>query len=61
MMINEIKTEEDYQKVLSRIEELMDAEPDTPEGDELELLVTLAEQYEDKEYPIEKPVLDKEE
>lgn len=50
-----IKTEEDYQKVLSRIDELMDAEPNTPEGDELELLVTLVELYEDKKYPIDMP------
>ncbi len=50
-----IKTEEDYQKALSRIDELMDAEPKTPEGDELELLVTLVELYEDKEYPIDMP------
>ena len=50
-----IKTEEDYQKVLSRIDELMDAEPNTPEGDELELLVTFVELYEDKKYPIDMP------
>jgi HTH-type transcriptional regulator/antitoxin HigA len=50
-----IKTEEDYQAALSRIDELMDAEPNTSEGDELELLVTLVELYEDKKYPIEMP------
>ncbi|MFW9972082.1 MAG: transcriptional regulator [Candidatus Odinarchaeota archaeon] len=50
-----IKTEEDYQKALSRIDELMDAEPNTPEGDELELLVTLVELYEEKKYPIDMP------
>lgn len=50
-----IKTEEDYQKALSRIDELMDAEPNTPEGDELELLVTLVELYEEKKYPIDIP------
>jgi len=50
-----IKTDEDYQRVLSRIDELMDAEPNTPEGDELELLVTLVELYEDKKYPIDMP------
>jgi HTH-type transcriptional regulator/antitoxin HigA len=50
-----IKTEIDYQKALSRIDMLMDAEPNTPEGDELELLVTLVELYEDKKYPIEMP------
>ena len=50
-----IKAKEDYKKALSRIEELMDAEPNTPEGDELELLVTLIELYEDKKYPIDMP------
>ena len=50
-----IKTEEDYQAALSRIDELMDAEPNTSEGDELELLITLVELYEDKKYPIEMP------
>jgi len=50
-----IKTEEDYHKALARIDELMDAEPNTPEGDELELLVTLVEFYEEKKYPIGMP------
>lgn len=61
MTIKVIKTEEDYQKALSRIDKLMEAEQNTPEGNELELLVTLVEQYEDKEYPINKPDLNKEE
>jgi len=43
MTIKVIITEEDYQIALSRIDELMDAEPSTPEGDELEFLVTLVE------------------
>lgn len=50
-----IKTEEDYQKTLTRIEELMDAEAGTPGGDELELLSTLVGLYEDKQYPISLP------
>ncbi|MFO7979262.1 MAG: ImmA/IrrE family metallo-endopeptidase [Candidatus Aminicenantes bacterium] len=55
-MINKIiKTEEDYNTALARIDELMDAEPNTPEGDELELLVTLVELYEEKKYPIDMP------
>ena len=48
--IKTIITEEEHQKALSRIEELMDAEPNTPEGDELDFLVTLVEKYEDKKY-----------
>lgn len=50
-----IKTESDYEAVLNRINELFDAEPDTPEGDELDLLVTLVELYEKEKYPIESP------
>ena len=42
-----IKTEKDYEKALSRIEELMDADPGTAEIDELELLAALVEIYED--------------
>lgn len=50
-----IKTEEDYDAALKRIECLMDAKPDTPEGDELELLATLVELYEEKVHPVESP------
>ena len=47
-----IKTEAEYEDTLDRIDELMDAAPGTPDGDELELLVTLVELYESKVYPI---------
>jgi HTH-type transcriptional regulator / antitoxin HigA len=50
-----IKTEQDYQAALQRIEQLWNAEPDTAEGDELEVLVTLVEAYEDKVFRIEAP------
>jgi len=50
-----IKTEEDYKLALSRIEKLMDASPETPEFDELLLLSTLVDIYEDKHYPISMP------
>jgi uncharacterized protein (DUF4415 family) len=59
MTIKVIKTEEDHLKALSRIDDLMDAEPNTPEGDELELLVALVEQYEEEKFPIKEPVLKK--
>ena len=55
-MINKlIKTEEDYTLVLSRIEDLMDAEANTPEAEELELLATLVELYEDEHYAMDMP------
>lgn len=55
MNIKPIKTEEDYEIALKRAEELMDSLPDTPEGDEFEVLVTLIENYEAKHYKIEAP------
>lgn len=50
-----IKTEAEYQRMLSRIEDLMDAVPGTAAFDELELLSTLVEVYEDAHYPMEMP------
>lgn len=50
-----IKTEADYEAALARIEEIFDAKPGTPEGDELELLATLVEIYEDKTFPVGLP------
>jgi HTH-type transcriptional regulator/antitoxin HigA len=50
-----IKNEADYDGALTRIDELMDADPGTPDGDELELLVTLVELYEKKVHPIGLP------
>jgi HTH-type transcriptional regulator / antitoxin HigA len=55
MEIKPIKTEKDYQQAIQRIEQLWDAQKDTPEGDELELLVTLAEAWEMKHYPVAPP------
>ncbi len=55
MDIRPIKSTQDYERALARVDELMDAEPDTPEGDELDVLVTLVEFYEDKHFPIESP------
>jgi HTH-type transcriptional regulator/antitoxin HigA len=55
MEIRPIKTEKDYNTALSRIDKLWGAKKDTPEGDELDLLVTLVESYELKHYPIAPP------
>jgi HTH-type transcriptional regulator/antitoxin HigA len=55
MDIRPIKTEADYNAALARINELMDAVPDTAEGDELDILVTLVEVYEERHYPIAPP------
>ena len=55
MEIKPIKTDADYQAALEEIEKLFDAAPDTPEGDRLEVLVTLVEAFEEKHYSILKP------
>ncbi len=55
MDIRPIKTEQDYNAAISRIEELWGAKKDTPEGDELDLMATLVESYEMKHYPIAPP------
>ena len=54
-----IKTEEDHKAFLAEVERLvaLDPAPDTPEGDRLELLATLVENYEKEHFPIEKPTL----
>jgi HTH-type transcriptional regulator/antitoxin HigA len=50
-----IKTEEQYNIAIERIDELFDAKPNTKEFDELELLVMLVDAYEDKHHHIEAP------
>lgn len=50
-----IKTEEDYSLALKRIEALMDAKAGSPEADELELLSTLVEMYEERHFPMDFP------
>lgn len=54
-MIKPIRNETDYEDTLKRIDELMEAVPNTQEFDELEILVTLVESYEEKHYFIEAP------
>jgi len=55
MNIKPIKNEEDYSQTLNYIESLMDAKPNTPQMDELEVLTTLVEAYEEQHYKIETP------
>lgn len=54
-MVKPIRTESDYEANLERIEVLIDATPGTPEGDELEILSTLIERYENERFPIAAP------
>jgi HTH-type transcriptional regulator / antitoxin HigA len=53
--VRPIHTEEDYEAVLAEVDELMEAVPGTPEGDRLDVLVTLIEAYEARHWPIEAP------
>jgi len=55
MEINPIKTKADYRAALKEIEALMAAERDTPEGERLDVLVTLVEAYENKHYRFDLP------
>lgn len=55
MNIKPIRTEEDYESTLKIIYTLMDSIPGTLEFDELEVLVTLVESYEEKHYFIDAP------
>jgi HTH-type transcriptional regulator/antitoxin HigA len=55
MEIKPIKNERDYRRVMQEINALMDAKANTAAGDRLDVLVTLAEAWEDKHYAIEAP------
>ncbi len=55
MEIKPIRTKADYRAVLTEIEALMAAERDTPEGERLDVLVTLVEAYEKKHYRFDLP------
>lgn len=55
MDINPIKTERDYRRALKEIESLMDADVGSREGDRLDVLVTLAEAWEQKHHAIDAP------
>jgi len=55
MDIKPIKTDDDYRAALKEIESLMTAEADTPDGERLDVLVTLVEAYEKKHFPLELP------
>ncbi|WP_419662238.1 hypothetical protein Dvar_26890 [Desulfosarcina variabilis str. Montpellier] len=55
MNIRPVKTEEDYDAALARIEELWGTDPGTPEGDELDVLLVLVGAYEDQHHPVPNP------
>lgn len=53
MDIKPILIEEQYEEALKRVEELWDAEPETPEAEHLLELVQQIEEYENRHHPID--------
>ena len=53
--IRAIRSEADYEAAIARIDDLMDAEGGTPEGEELDVLTDLVELYEAKHVPMGLP------
>jgi len=55
MDIKPIKTKADYKAALKAVESLMTAKARTPEGDRLDVQVTLIEAYERQRFPMDLP------
>lgn len=55
MEIKPIRNEADYQAALKEIESLITSQPDTADGDRMDVLVTLVEAYEAEHFPIPMP------
>ncbi len=55
MNIKPIKTAQDYEEALNRLEVIFDAKKGTTDGDELEVLSMLIDNYENVNFPIELP------
>ncbi len=55
MQIYPIRTTEDHRAAVARIEQLMSAAPDSPEGDELDVIATLVDAYETRHHAIDAP------
>ena len=55
MEIKPIKTRKDYEATLKAIEHLMGSKRNSPEGDRLDVLVTLVEAYEARHYRLDLP------
>lgn len=55
MNLKLIKTKKDYENALERLNVIFDAKKGTKEGDELEILGILIEQYENEHFPIDLP------
>ena len=56
MKLKPVKNDRELSRALKRIDELWGAKPNTPRGDELDVLMLIVEKYEDEHYSI--PVSD---
>ncbi len=52
MNIKPIRNDKDLRQAFKRLEAIFQAKPKTPEYDEMEILTTLIEVYENKHYPM---------
>ncbi len=55
MDIKPIRTKADYRAAIAEIERLLVARAGTPEGDRLDVLVTLVDAYEREHFPLDLP------
>lgn len=55
MNIKPIKNDRDYRQALREVDRLMAARSNTPDGDRLDVLVTLVEAWEQKHWSIDPP------
>jgi len=55
MTIRPIRNSSDHESALKRIQALMSAKPGTDQGDQLDVLATLVDAYEAKNFPVDSP------
>ena len=55
MRVRPIRTDADHEAALKEIERLWGAAENTPDGDRLDVLITLVDAYEQQRYPIDIP------
>ena len=55
MQIHPIRSQKDYERAVARIGQLMNSDPETAEGEELDVLATLVDAYEAKHYVMDTP------
>ena len=55
MEIRPIRTDEDHTAALKEIERLWGAAPGSEDGDRLDILIALADAYEDRRWPVTSP------